>query len=67
MKNKKFFYLIPVGLVLVFIGLPKVIAILLNSHTDLGLAGIVGLVSIAFGYTANKIYTLFKKENSNEA
>ena len=63
----KFFYLIPIGLALVFFGIPKAIALMLNSHTDLGLAGIVGLVSILFGYIANKIYNFFKKENSNEA
>lgn len=58
------FALIPAGLVLVFIGLPTIIAQLLNSHTDLGLVGIVALVSVLFGFVAKYFYK--KKEIKNE-
>lgn len=57
------FALIPVALAAIFIGLPKIIAELLNSHSDIGLVGIIALVSVLFGFVVNYFY---KKEIKNE-
>lgn len=66
MKNFSKFAAIPVVLVGIFIGLPRVVADLLNSHTDAGLLGIVAIVSIVCGYICNRLYNSFKKEIKNE-
>lgn len=65
MKTFLKFASIPLGLFVVFFGLPRLIATLLNSHTDVGLIAIVVLACGIVGFGASKLYNI-AKENVNE-
>ena len=68
MKTFLKFASIPVGLFVVFFGLPWIFQALFNSHTDIGLGAIVLLASGIVGFIASKIYDIYLsfKENNNE-
>lgn len=66
MKTFLKFASIPLGLFVVFFGLPRLIASLLNSHTDAGLIAIVVLACGIIGFIASKLYNTVVKENENE-
>ena len=66
MKTFLKFASIPLGLFVVFFGLPRLIASLLNSHTDAGLIAIVMLACGIVGFGASKLYNIVSKENENE-
>ena len=57
---------IPLVLFVVFFGLPKLIASLVNSHTDSGLLAILILVCGICGVVASKLYTFVMKEINND-
>jgi len=57
---------IPLGLFVVFFGLPRLFAELFNSHSDVGLIAIVMLACGIVGVIASKIYNVVKKELNNE-
>lgn len=57
--------LIPLGLFMVFFGIPKLFATLINMHSDIGIAALVLLVCGVFGIIANK-YLRKNKGNDNE-
>lgn len=56
------YFLIPVFVVIAMFVLPRTLAELFNSHSDIGLLGAITLVSLIFGYTANYIINLLKKD-----
>lgn len=58
---------IPLALFVVLFGLPRLIATLLNSHTDVGLFVILVLVCGIFGWVTTKAYNIAVKETDNEA
>lgn len=57
---------IPLALFTIFYGLPRLIAVLINSHSDIGIIAIVLLACGIFGVVASKIYNVVKKELNNE-
>lgn len=58
---------IPLALVLILIGLPRLFAMLINAHSDLGIVVLVTIVCGIFGFVINKFYKLsLEKENENE-
>lgn len=46
---------IPLALATIFYGIPKLIAFLVNSHTDLGLIAIILLACGGVGFIASKL------------
>ena len=60
---------IPLGLFVVFFGLPRLIASLVNSHTDAGLIATVMLACGIVGYLASlfhRLTTTHTKDTTNE-
>lgn len=50
--------------ILLFIGIPKILQLLLNSHSDIGIVAIVAIVCGIFSVFATKLYNDFVKENT---
>ena len=65
MKSTLAYGAIPFALIFIFIILPKMIANLINSHTDIGLYVIMLSVCLVFGVVFNIFVELYK-ENDNE-
>lgn len=57
---------IPLALFVVFFGIPKLIAALINSHSDIGLVTLVMLVCGIVGFVGNRVYNAIEKEKVNE-
>jgi len=58
---------IPLALFVVFFGIPKLIATLINSHSNIGLVAVVMLICGIVGFVGNRFYNAFiEKENVNE-
>ena len=53
--------IVPVIVILVVIGLPKVAAFLINQHTDVGLLGILGLIGLVFSSVVLFIKNLLER------
>lgn len=61
------FAAIPIMIFVVLIGIPKLIAFLINSHSDIGIAAIVLIACAIFSVVATKLYNeFFKKDMNNE-
>lgn len=67
-KTKLFFVLMsaPVVLFGALFGIPRLIATLFNSHSDVGLVGIVAIFCLIFTIVGMKIYNELVKEDENE-
>lgn len=56
---------IPLVLFVVFLGIPRLFATLINTHSDTGLVVLIMLVCGIVGYVCNRIM-LIEKETKNE-
>ena len=65
MKTYLKFAAIPLGLFTVFFALPRLVATLLNSHTDVGLLAILVLVCGISGWIAKAYHNVTVKETEN--
>jgi|FreactcultureFD7_1027221.scaffolds.fasta_scaffold07820_3 hypothetical protein len=59
------FSLIPIVLFAVFFGIPKLVAVLFNMHSDAGLIAIVMLVSGIVGYIASITHHMISTHNKD--
>ena len=55
---------IPLALFLLLFGIPRLIAILFNSHSDLGIVAILLIVCALFSAVAYKFYNALVKETT---
>lgn len=63
MKRFLIYASIPLALFMGFYAFPKLVAILINAHSD---AALIGLLTIVCGIFGTIGYKLFKKEITNE-
>lgn len=66
MKNFLIFASVPLALFVFLFALPRMFAVLINSHSDVGIIAVVMIVCGIFGVIVNKIYNV-TKENDDEA
>lgn len=66
MKNFLIFASVPLALFVFLFVLPRMFAVLINSHSDVGIIAVVMIVCGIFGVIVNKIYNV-TKENDDEA
>lgn len=58
---------IPLALFVVFFGIPKLVAMLINMHNDFGLIALVTLFCGIVGFIGSRLYNAsIEKENVNE-
>lgn len=67
MKQFLIFASIPLALFVFLFALPRMFAMLINSHSDVGIIAAIMIVCGIFGVVVNKIYNATVKENNDEA
>lgn len=66
MKIYLTFAAIPLMMFMLLFGIPKLFSVLINTHSDAGIVGIVVIICLLFSIVGAKFYTVNVKEDKNE-